>query len=387
MKRQDKEFATIGAFIERSRNFAIGFLNYAAVATYWTVGAFVSRRIKANAWGTKTVIELEDFLRTRYPRLKGFGRRQIYNMVDFYETYSSPDFDAVYARLKLYEFVQSPIAQIGNQASNGSSIVQSAIAQLGDNEDKIEECPAFLSLIGFTSHVRILNYCHFGIEEKVFYILYAAREHLDSRELVRCICNDTYSTVMSKQKRVTKAMKEKYPGAEFLMKDRAFLDFLKLPEKHTEHVLRKRILEHMKAFILELGKDYMYMGNEYRVSVGDSDKRLDLLFYHRGLQCLVDVELKAVPFKAEFVSKMDMYLAALDHEIKRPNENPSVGLILCPKAGQVEVQYTLDRSMSPIMIAEYRRLLIPEEVLKKELEEYCRFIKTESQESADEATK
>ena len=129
------------------------------------------------------------------------------------------------------------------------------------------------------------------------------------------------------------------------------------------------------GLILELGKDFLYMGDEYTIQVGGRPRRLDLLFYHRALRCLVDVELKSVPFEPEFIGKMDFYLSAIDHEIKREDENPSVGIILCPSAERCEVKYAIDRTMSPIMIAEYKRLLIPEEVMKKSLEEYCEFMK------------
>ena len=177
---------------------------------------------------------------------------------------------------------------------------------------------------------------------------------------------------MSKEKKLSRRLKEAYPTAEFMLKDKAFVDFLRLPPKHNEHQLRAGLLEHMKEFVLEMGKDFLYMGNEYYIHVGDKHKRLDLLFYHRSLQCLVDVELKSEPFKAEHVGKMDLYLEALDREVKRENENPSIGIILCPKANSFDVAYTLNRTMSPMMVAEYRRLLIPEEVMKKSLEEYCR---------------
>ena len=130
----------------------------------------------------------------------------------------------------------------------------------------------------------------------------------------------------------------------------------------------------MKEFILELGKDFLFIDSEYGVQVGGSTKRIDLLFYHRALQCLVAVELKAVDFQPEFVGKMDMYLEALDRDVKRDNENPSIGIILCPSADRSMVEYTLSRSLSPTMVAEYQRKLIPLEVMKKSLEEYCSFL-------------
>ena len=384
MKKIEKEFELVNNIIERHWNRAIGLANAESLMTYWTVGAFVSARLKSAEWGSKTVEALCDYLKTRNPKRRGFGKRQIYNMVQFYDTYTGPEFQMLSERLRLYEFVQLPTAQIEagaivqssiTQAGKGA-IVQLPTAQLDDISINRVDFPLFLSLTTFTNHVEILNHVR-SIEERVFYILYAARERLKQVELRRAFAAQTYETVMSKEKKMSRALKAAYPSADFLLKDKVFVDFLRLPEKHTEHRLHAGIVEHMKEFILAMGKDFLWMGNEYTIQVGGKHRRLDLLFYHRALRCLVDVELKAVPFEPEFAGKMDFYLAAIDHEIKREDENPTVGIILCPSAERCDVRYALDRTMSPMMVAEYRRLLIPEEVMKKSLEEYCEFMKKE----------
>ena len=383
---KEHEFEFIHGVINKHWERAIGLANFESLVTYWSVGAFVSAKLKTAVWGTKTVEELSDYLKTRDPKLRGYGKRNIYNMVMFYETYVSDEFQQVYKRLKLNEFIQIPSVTVTNgeivqlstaQFEEQSIIVQPSTAQLGETDLVIAAFPVVLTLIGFTNHVEILNRCK-SIDERVFYILYAARERLNSLEMRRAIIAQTYDTMMSREKMISAKLKTAYPGAEFLLKDKAFLDFLHLPPKHTEHVLRKGLIEHMKEFILEIGKDFLYMGNEYHVHVGGEIRRLDLLFYHRGLRCLVDVELKAVDFQPEFVGKLDMYLEAIDREIRREGENPSVGIILCPSADKCRVEYTLNRTMSPVMVAEYRRLLVPEEVMKKSLEEYCAFIKMEA---------
>ena len=397
MKKVEKEFELVNRIIERHWNRAIGLANAESLMTYWTVGAFVSERLKNAQWGSKTVEALSDYLKTRNPKRKGYGKRQIYNMVQFYDTYTMPEYQAISERLRLYEFVQMASAQIEEGAivhlanaqietdvvlpsttakTQGGTIVHSVNAQLHDNEVKCVPFPLFLSLVSFTSHVQILNRTH-SMEEKIFYILYAARERLNSRDLVRAFVAQTYDAVMSKEKKISRALKAAYPGADFLLKDKVLVDFLRLPEKHNEHRLHAGILEHMKEFILAMGRDFLYMGNEYHIQVGGRQRRLDLLFYHRSLQCLVDVELKAEGFQSEYIGKMDLYLEALDREIRRDNENPSIGIILCPEADRYDVEYTLNRTMSPIMIAEYKRLLVPEEVMKKSLEEYCEFMKHE----------
>jgi len=286
-------------------------------------------------------------------------------MVKFYETYSSVDYNILIEQLKLSEFVQSQTAQIESRP-----IVQLPTAQIQPTQ-----VPAVLCLTTFTNHVEILNRCK-SYEEFVFYTLYAADQHLKTEELRRCIVNQTYASVMSKDKMMSPAMLKQYPGAEYMLKDQLLLDFLQLKENHTEPELHASLLENMKKFILELGKgDFLYIDQEYTVMVGNKRKRIDLVFYHRSLQCLVAVELKAVDFEAEFVSKMDMYLEALDRDYKKPNENPSAGIILCPSADKAEVEYSINRTMSPTMVAEYRRILLPREVMKKSLAEYCEYLK------------
>ena len=125
----------------------------------------------------------------------------------------------------------------------------------------------------------------------------------------------------------------------------------------------------MKNFILELGKDFLFVGEEYRVQVGMKDFRIDLLFFHRGLQCLVAMEIKTNEFKPEYLGQLDFYLEALDRDVKKENENPSIGILLCKSTDSQVVEYALNRSLSPTMIAEYKRQLIPKELLQKHLRE------------------
>lgn len=382
MKKIEKEFEIVSNIIEWHWNRAIGLANAESLMTYWAVGAFVSERLKQAQWGSKTVEALCDYLKVRNPKRKGYGKRNVYNMVEFYEAYSSLEFKSVSERLKLHEFVQMPSAQIltasvpVDKKENGivpsATIVQMPSAQSEYERRYLDSFPMFLTLTTFSNHLEILGRCN-SMEEKVFYILYAARERLTYKEMRRSITAQTYGMVMSKEKKMSSALKASYPGAEFMFKDKVFIDFLRLPERR----LHASIREHIKEFILALGKDFLWMGDEYSIQVGDKRRRLDLLFYHRALRCLVDVELKAVPFEPEFAGKMDFYLAAIDDQVKREDENPSVGIILCPEAGKYEVKYAIDRTMSPMMIAEYKRLLIPEEVMKESLEEYCTFMKKE----------
>lgn len=152
-------------------------------------------------------------------------------------------------------------------------------------------------------------------------------------------------------------------------KDSYVFDFLNLPETFNESDLQKGLLEQMKNFILELGRDFLFISEQYKVQVGNSDFFIDLLFYHRGLQCLVAFELKADKFKPEHLGQLNFYLEALDRDVKRQNENPSIGVLLCKDKDSEVVEYALSRSLSPTMVSEYKTQLPDKKVLQKKLHE------------------
>lgn len=389
----EREFAYLDSLISARTNAAIAKVNAEALQTYWEVGSYISNRLKNAQWGDHVVSELADYLKRHNPKRRGYGKRTLYNMVKLYETYSASEFNTIVEQLKLSEFVQlqtaqieaQPIAQMQSVQNDSLEFVQSPIAQTVSSSEIVQlpiaqfqftRIPAILCLTTYTNHIEILNRCR-NYEEYIFYILYAAHQHLNVEELRRCIVNQTFENLMSKEKQMTPFLLSQYPGAEYMLKDRVLLDFLNLKEKHIEPELHRSLVEHMKQFVLELGKDFIFMDDEYTVNIGGKRKRIDLLFYHRALQCLVAVELKSVDFESEFVSKMDLYLEALDRDYKRPNENPSVGIILCPSVDKAEVEYSLCRSMSPTLVAEYRRVLIPRDVMKRSLSEYCEFLRQE----------
>lgn len=356
--KYEQQFEEIRGIITMHREKALRDVNEESLQMSWRVGKIVSDKLKANEWGSKVVAQLSEYLRIKDPTLKGYSRRNIYNMVMFYDEYSSDAFVNTVQDLALPDFVQKQTAQMNNNA-----IVQTASAQL----------PRILCLTTFSNHLEILNRCK-SVEQRIFYILYAYRERLKNKELQRCIVNDTFGSLMGNKKNFSAGLKQMYPQSPSLIKDRAFVDFLCLPEKHNERQLHKGLLDHMKQFVLELGKDFLYVDSEYPLQVGCSTFKVDLLFYHRGLQCLVAIELKAKKFKPEYIGQLEFYLEALDRDVKRSNENPSIGILLCQSADQSVVEYAMSRSLSPTMVAEYHRQLIPKEVIQKSLEEFCSFL-------------
>jgi hypothetical protein len=163
------------------------------------------------------------------------------------------------------------------------------------------------------------------------------------------------------------ALKEINQDISNIFKDSYVFEFLNFPEPHSEGSLQKALLAQMKKFILELGRDFLFVGEQYRLQVGNSDFFIDLLFYHRGLQCLVAFELKADKFKPEHLGQLNFYLEALDRDVKKENENPSIGILLCKDKDYEVVEYALSRNLSPALVAEYRTQLPDKSLLQKKL--------------------
>lgn len=165
--------------------------------------------------------------------------------------------------------------------------------------------------------------------------------------------------------------------------DTYVLEFLDLPGQFSERNFRKAIIDNLKQFILEFGKDFTFIGEEYRVQVGGQDFFIDLLFYNRALSCLVPVELKIGKFKPEHIGQINFYLEALDRDVKKPNENPSVGLILCASKDDAVVEYALSRSMSPTLVADYTLNLPDKKLLQEKLKELADIAMANEAEESD----
>ena len=369
-KSIEQQFGEIIDIILQHKSNASRAVNEELLLTAWYVGGYVSTKLKSKEWGSKVVSQLSEYIRSQHPDIKGYSKRNIYNMVMFYDEYSSETFIATIRQYLNTEFVQPKTAQIeaSDQKQEVPVIVQPKTAQIV--QPTVEQMPKILELTTLTNHIEILCRCK-SDEERLFYILYANKEHLVKRELQRCISNQTYAGLLGSKDNMSKGLLERYPNAPVMFKDTLFVDFLNLPKKHSETKLRNGLIEHMKQFILELGKDFIFMDQEYRLNIGASTFKADLLFFHRGLQALVAVELKKTKFHPRDLGQLEFYLEALDRDVKRSNENPSIGIILCPEADRVVVEYAMSRSMSPTMIAEYKRILISQERMQQQLNEFC----------------
>lgn len=365
----EQQFGEVIDIILQHKGRASRAVNNELLYTAWHVGGYVSAKLKSEEWGSKVVTQLSEYIRSQRPDIKGYSRRSIYNMVMFYDEYSSESFSATVEKYLNSEFVQPKTAQIeASLPKQWAVIVQPRTAQFVPTASV--QMPKILELTTLTNHTEILCRCK-NNEERMFYILYANKEHLVKRELQRCISNQTYTALLGSKNNMSKGLLNTYPNAPIMFKDTLFVDFLNLPKTHSESKLKKSLVEHMKQFILELGKDFIFMDQEYRLNIGASTFKADLLFFHRGLQALVAVELKKTKFHPRDLGQLEFYLEALDRDVKRSNENPSIGIILCPEADRVVVEYAMSRSMSPTMIAEYKRILIPQERMQQQLNEFC----------------
>lgn len=314
----EKQFLEVVQLIKEARYKALRNINTELINLYWRIGEYISRKVESAEWGESVVEQLADYIQQEYPELKGYTRRSLYRMKQFYETYRDD-----------------------------------------------EKVSALLAQIGWTNHLLILSKAK-SPEEREFYLILTTKEKYSTRELERQIDSSVYERTMLSNQKISPVVAQ-IPNEAF--KDTYVLDFLNLPQNFSEKDFRQAIVHNFKDFILEFGKDFALVGEEYRVQVGNGDYFIDLLFYHRELRCLVAFELKIDDFKPEYLGKMNFYLEALDREVKKKYENPSVGVILCKSKDQEIVEYALSRNLSPALISEYRTKLIPKRLLQKKLHE------------------
>ena len=270
--QQSHDFASVMQIIETRRNQAVQMVNHASLLMAWEVGAFVSDRIKNAQWGTKVVQQLAEYIHTQNPTLKGWSKITIYRMVKFYETYSSVQFVERAQSLKLTTVSKAVVLpEIAQIVSTPLKQIESDVIV----STPLKQMPAFLLKTSWSNHVAIFTQCA-TIDQQIFYILYAEHEGLKFKELERAIKTDAYSQVLSDRKLQSAMLKETYPRAEMLLKDRAMLDFLGLPRQYKESRLRRGIVEHMREFITEMGKDFLFVDQEHALEVGGQVFRCDL---------------------------------------------------------------------------------------------------------------
>lgn len=369
-----EEFETVYGIISAHKKRAMNVMHNESLNMLWEVGAYVSDRLKKAAWGDGVVRMLAEYIHTRSPKAKGWSYSTIYRMVKFYDIYSSENFIQTVKHYGMQNYLSGSKSK--NLPSNEGSIVSIESTQIPKNDFvsiELTQIPNVLFATGWSNHQLIMRQCKTN-EQRLFYMLYAGREQLEYKELQRALKTDAMSSILGSKDVQSEMMKREYPQSGVLFKDTVYLEMFGLPVKYKESKLRKEIIAHMKDFILELGKDFLFIDDEHRIAVGGKTFKIDLLFYHRLLQCMVAIELKTDEFHPKDLGQLEFYLEALDQEERRSNENPSIGIILCKDADMEVVRYALNRSMSPTMVALYKEQLQVGGVIQRSLVEFCKFL-------------
>ena len=318
----ESNFAEVVRLIESARQKAYQAVNTTLVELYWQIGKYISQKLETAEWGEGVVTSLADYLCRTFPGQQGFTRRSLFRMRQFYDTYH-------------LNAIVSPL----------------------------------VTLLPWTHNLMILSRCKLS-EEREFYIRLCLKERWTKRELERQLAGALFERTVLTPPQISPTLREQYPSAVEIFKDAYLLEFLGLPKDHSENDLHHGLLIHLGRFITELGHDFCFIGSEYTLQVGGKDFLLDLLFYHRGLNCLIAVELKIDEFQPEYLGKLEFYLEALDRDIRKPHEQPSIGILLCAGKDSEVVEYALSRSLSPALIAEYQIQLPDKKLLQAKLHEF-----------------
>ncbi len=318
----DPVFAEIVILIERARQRALQAVNTTLIDLYWQVGGIISRKIAAAEWGDGVVDQLAAHIAREQPNLRGFTRRNLFRMRQFYEVYSD----------------QALVTPLATQ-------------------------------LPWTHHLIILSQSK-RPEEREFYLRMAVQERWSKRELERQLKTALFERTVLSPTKVSPVARQTHPEAISIFKDAYVVEFLGLPEDHSENDLQRGLLAKLKSFLIELGRDFCFVGDEFPLQVGGRDFALDLLFFHRGLNCLVAIELKIGRFEPEYLGKLSFYLEALDRDVRKAHENPAIGVLLCASKDNEVVEYALSRTASPALIAEYQTQLPDKALLQAKLHEF-----------------
>lgn len=314
--------------IRQSQYAAFKAVNKELIALYWDIGKTIVTRQQGDTWGKSVVEQLAKDLQNEFPGISGFSSRNIWRMRDFFLTYNSE-----------------------------------------------EILPPMVTEIGWTHNLVILEKCKDDLERE-FYIKMTRKFGWTKNVLIHQIENKTYEKTLVNQTNFEQTVTEEIrTQAKLAVKDEYTFDFLELADEHSERQLEQSILMRVEPFLQEMGGMFAFLGSQYRLEIDDEEYFIDILLYHRLLKCLVAVELKIGKFVPEFVGKMQFYLAALDDRVKQPDENPSIGIILCKSKNKTIVEYALRESNKPIGVATYQivstlpqelkdRLPAPEQVAK-----------------------
>lgn len=313
-------FEEIKTRVRSAQYEALKAVNKELIAMYWDIGKKIAERQKTQNWGKSVVEKLSKDLQKEFPGMQGFSSRNIWYMRNFYLEY-----------------------------------------------EKNKKLQPLVAEIGWAHNVVIMDKCKES-QEREFYIKMTQKMGWTKNVLIHQIENQSYEKTLLNQTNFDKTLPEKIKHqAKLAVKDEYTFDFLELSDEHSEYELEQALLSKINKFLIEMGGAFAFLGNQYRLEINGKEFFIDLLLYQRHLKCLVAIELKIGEFKPEYAGKMQFYLSALNEEVKLPDENPSIGIILCKEKDRTIVEYTLKDTRKPIGVSKYRVTQSLPQNLKKEL--------------------
>ena len=364
-KKDSKELAnvvhTIKEAILQSQQRALTVINQEQLALYYRIGQFVSLNTRNRNWGKGFIEAISEQLRKELPGLRGFSSASLRKMRTFYEEWQMLSDNSF---VSTNEF---------NDEEHNLFVPTNELPAVKFKMDANFPIAAFMN-IGFTHHYAIISKVK-DVKQRIFYIQFAANSKAKVEDLERVINDDLYTH----QGKLPNNFKKTIPDhlqayrAITMFKDEYLLDFINTEElfvrdkDRDERVIEMSIVQNVKEFIMTFGKDFTFVGNQYHLDKFGVEEFPDLLFYNRELASLVCVELKDGPFKTSYLGQLAGYLRILDDEVRKPNENPSIGLILCRSANKKFVEYVIQDYDKPMGVATYETTANMEERLKCQL--------------------
>lgn len=304
--------------ISQSRYQAARLANKEQLVLYIRVGEMLNEKIRSEKWGNNVLEQVAADLQNQVPGLRGFSYRNLRNMRQFYLAYE----DSV-----IWQSLTAKLQNIENQATGITPLVTAKLDY-------------FLG-ISFTHHISILNKCA-DLEERLFYIMKASIEFWSVSVLEHNIDSRLFERQGKLPNNFIKSLAEELkPKAVEIFHDEYLMDYMNLSEADDERDVENKIVANIRDFILRMGKGFSFIGNQFRVELAGDEFFIDLLFFNRHLRCLVAFELKKGKFKPEYAGQLNFYLNVLDEKIKLPEENDSIGIVLCKEKNNTVVEYSV----------------------------------------------
>ena len=348
----------IVSLIEQSKLQAVLNVNKEMLALYWKIGSDILEKQEQLGWGAQIVEQLATDLSQTFPDDRGFSARNLRNMKRFAQEY--PDFP--FLQVPLAEMQKDEILQVALGENNVTPIWQVPLAKIEKGGEQFVQVP--LAQITWYHHISLISKVK-SIKERSFYIMETAHQGWSRDVMLQNISLDYYHTKGKEVNNFESTLPPVHSDfARYAFKDPYCFGFVGTISLKNELEIEKKLTEHVIEFLMEMGRGFAFVGRQYHLTVDGDDYYIDLLMYHLQMHRYVVVELKAVEFIPEFVSKLNFYVSAVDEYVKTPQDNPTIGFLLCPTKSDEKVRFSLRGFTQPMGVAEYEFEQLIEEVQK-----------------------